>query len=154
MLKHLLSSDLLVIFALSLILLCLALLPRARDRFLIWRRGPFKRAVSEAFNDGLINSFELHDLLGRFDRIGVRAKRGRLTPKVEYAEIPSDLSEKDRAVLGALPRDLPPFTEEDEADRKRILGVGDPEGTILKVENCTFHNFDPKFIPPQIKSEQ
>jgi len=39
----------------------------ALDRFSVWRRKPYKRVICEAYTDGIINSWQLHELAARID---------------------------------------------------------------------------------------
>lgn len=45
------------------------LLGRVGDRFSVWRRSPYKRAICAAYSDGVINSKQMHELAERIDAV-------------------------------------------------------------------------------------
>lgn len=53
----------------------------AKNYFTTWRRLPFKRAIVRAYSDGVINSYQMHELAARFDQL---PKEERNKPKGGY----------------------------------------------------------------------
>lgn len=75
---------LLMILAVSVMatLLILALLRgnSLKNEFQVWRRKPFKKALCRAYSDGLINSYQMHELAARMDA----PRKERIKPKGGY----------------------------------------------------------------------
>jgi hypothetical protein len=73
---------LIILFALVLFLAIGSLCAIIQNRFRIWRRKPFKTALCRAYSDGLINSYQMHEMAERFDNL---QKPDRVKPKGGYA---------------------------------------------------------------------
>lgn len=55
-------------------------IPLFARQFVVWRRKPFKTAICRAYNDGLINSYQMHELAARMDA----PSKERIKPKGGY----------------------------------------------------------------------